>query len=211
MKQRVGLLYVHRNSTFIIILPPSDIRFWLTLASRLQTSLYFFIFCLRLYVPNIVLIISCITIKLLSQNCKKLPLLTLSCLSVCLSVCLSLSLSPSFCMEQLGSHWKDFHESRRLSIFRKSVEKIQFSLKCDRNNGYFRWRSIYIYLYHTLSVLLRMRNVSSKAVDKIKPHFIFYNFTKKNLAVFWDNVGNYCSTGQATDDNMAHARYLLGT
>jgi len=31
-------------------------------------------------------------------------------------------------MEQFGSHWADFHEITYLSIFRKSVEKIQVSL-----------------------------------------------------------------------------------
>ena len=31
----------------------------------------------------------------------------------------------SVCMEQLGPHWTDFHEIWYLTIFRKSVEKIQ--------------------------------------------------------------------------------------
>jgi hypothetical protein len=48
-------------------------------------------------------------------------------------------------MEQLGSHWTDVHEILYLSIFRKSVEKIQVSLKYDKNNGLFIWRPIYIY------------------------------------------------------------------
>jgi hypothetical protein len=48
-------------------------------------------------------------------------------------------------MEQLGSHWTDFHEILYLSILRKSTEKIQVSLKCDKNNGHFTWRSMYIY------------------------------------------------------------------
>jgi hypothetical protein len=43
----------------------------------------------------------------------------------------------SFRMEQLGSHWTDFHEILYLRIFRKYVEKIQVSLKSDKNNGYF--------------------------------------------------------------------------
>jgi len=30
-------------------------------------------------------------------------------------------------------------------VFRKSVEKIQVSLKSDKNNGYFTWRTMYIY------------------------------------------------------------------
>jgi len=43
-------------------------------------------------------------------------------LHVCLSVC----------MEQT-----DFHEIRYLSIFRKSVDKIQASLKSEKNNEFF--------------------------------------------------------------------------
>ena len=38
---------------------------------------------------------------------------------------------------QLGSHSTDFHKIWYLSIFRKSVEKIQISLKSYKNNGYF--------------------------------------------------------------------------
>jgi hypothetical protein len=38
-------------------------------------------------------------------------------------------------MEQLGSHWTDFHEIRYLSIFLQSVGKILISLKYDKNNA----------------------------------------------------------------------------
>jgi hypothetical protein len=38
-------------------------------------------------------------------------------------------------MEQLRSHWTDFHETLYLSIFRKVVNKIQAPLKSDKNNG----------------------------------------------------------------------------
>jgi hypothetical protein len=58
---------------------------------------------------------------------------------VCLSVCLYVR------VEQLGSHWTAFHEIWYLGIFRKSVEKIQVSLKSDKNKGYFTWRPICIY------------------------------------------------------------------
>jgi hypothetical protein len=51
---------------------------------------------------------------------------------------LSLSVCPTAVrMEQLGSLWTDFREILCLSIFRKSVEKIQVSLKTDKKNGYF--------------------------------------------------------------------------
>jgi hypothetical protein len=38
-------------------------------------------------------------------------------------------------VEQLGSHWTDFDEIWYLSNFQKFVEKIQVSLKSDKNNG----------------------------------------------------------------------------
>jgi hypothetical protein len=44
------------------------------------------------------------------------------------------SARPPARMEQLGSHKTDFYEIWYLSIFRKSVEKVQFRLK---NNGCF--------------------------------------------------------------------------
>jgi len=52
------------------------------------------------------------------------------------SVCLSLR--PSVRMEQLGPHWTDWHEISRLNIFQKSVENIQLSVKCDKNNVHFQ-------------------------------------------------------------------------
>jgi hypothetical protein len=57
----------------------------------------------------------------------------------------------SACMEQLGSHWKDFHEMQYLIIFLKYVEKIQVSLTYDENNEYFKWRPIYAYDHTSLS------------------------------------------------------------
>jgi hypothetical protein len=55
-----------------------------------------------------------------------------------LSVCLSVR------MEQLGPHWTNFYEIRYSNIFRKSVEKIEVSLKSVKNNGYFTWRCLYV-------------------------------------------------------------------
>jgi hypothetical protein len=53
---------------------------------------------------------------------------------------------PSVRTEHLGCRWTDFCEISYLSMFRKSVEKIQVSLKPDKNNGYSTCsRPIYIY------------------------------------------------------------------
>jgi len=40
-------------------------------------------------------------------------------------------------VEQLCSHWIDFHKIWHLSVFRKSVGKLQVSLKSDKNKRYF--------------------------------------------------------------------------
>jgi len=54
-------------------------------------------------------------------------------LSVCTTVCPSVRLSA----KKLGFHWMDFHKICYFRFFQKSVEKIQDSLKFDKNKGYF--------------------------------------------------------------------------
>ena len=49
-----------------------------------------------------------------------------------MSDCLSVRRS-SVCIEQLDSHWMDFYEILHSEVFGKSVEKIQVSLKSDKN------------------------------------------------------------------------------
>jgi hypothetical protein len=50
-------------------------------------------------------------------------------ISFVMSVCLSAR------MEQLASHWKDFHIIWYLRLSRKSAEKIQVSLRYEKENG----------------------------------------------------------------------------
>jgi hypothetical protein len=62
-----------------------------------------------------------------------------------------MSVWPSIRMEQRGSHRTDFHEIWYLDIFRKSLEKVEVSLKSDKNNGYFTWRPMYVSDHISLS------------------------------------------------------------
>jgi len=48
-----------------------------------------------------------------------------------------MSVCPSVGMEQLGFHSTDFHDILYLNILLKSLEKIEVSLKSDKNSGYF--------------------------------------------------------------------------
>jgi hypothetical protein len=65
-------------------------------------------------------------------------------------------------IKQFGCHWTSFYEILYLNIFQKSVDKIQVSLKSDKNNGYLTWRPIHI-LDPSRAVLLRIRNVSDRS------------------------------------------------
>jgi hypothetical protein len=47
-------------------------------------------------------------------------------------------------MEQLGSHWTEFHKIWNLRIFRKPLIKIQVLLESEKK-GYFTRRRMYIY------------------------------------------------------------------
>jgi len=76
---------------------------------------------------------------------------------------MSPSVRPSVCMEQLGTHWTDFHEIGYLSNFRKSVVKIQLFLKSDKNNGYLSEDQC-TFLIIFCSLILRMRIIVDKAV-----------------------------------------------
>jgi len=96
------------------------------------------------------------------------------------------------------NHWTDFHGIWYLNTLRKSVQQIQVSWKSDKNNRYFTWRPIQtFFLIISPSVLLRMRNFSSKVVGKIKIHFMSNNFYCK-LCRLWDNVEKYRIAGQDT-------------
>jgi len=76
-------------------------------------------------------------------------------------------------MEQLGSHWMDFHDILYLSIFRKSVEKIQVPLKSDKNDGALH-EDQYTLLIICRSFLFRIKNISVKSCRETRnTHFIF--------------------------------------
>jgi len=79
-------------------------------------------------------------------------------------------------------------------LFRKSVEKIQLSLKSDKNKGYLH-EDQYTFFIKSRSFLLRMRN-QTKVVEKIETHILFSVtvFYKKSCRL-WENVEKYCRAG----------------
>ena len=151
----------------------------------------------------------CFKKKLLSHNYEtvlflgafaKLQKATIRFMSVRLSVR----------MEQLGFHGADFHEIWYLRILRKSVEKVQVLSESEKNEEYFIWRPIYIFIISS-PFLRRMRNVSDKICRENQNIFVFSNFFCFKSCRLWENMEKYCRVGQATVGNMEHALCMLDT
>jgi hypothetical protein len=82
-------------------------------------------------------------------------------------------------MEQIGSHWTDFHEIWYMSIFRKSAEEIKDLAKYDDNNEYFTWRPTHIYDHSSLSSsLINVSDIVEKIEHKLHVQNIFKHIGK---------------------------------
>jgi hypothetical protein len=130
-------------------------------------------------------------------------------ISFVMSVHMSVRLSVH--MEQLGSHWTNFHEIWYLGIFRKCVQKFQIALKSDKNKGSFAWRPICTF-YVSRSFLLRMRNVSGKKSRRESQNTcLILSSIFRNSCRLWQNVEKYCGAGHITYDNMARVHCVPET
>jgi len=91
-----------------------------------------------------------------------------------------------------------------MDFFFISFEKIQFSVKCDKNNQCFTCRPIYI----NDCILLHM--FQTKVVEKIRTHLMFINYLKNHVIdeIMWKNLER---AGLAIDGKMAHAHCMLYT
>jgi hypothetical protein len=96
-----------------------------------------------------------------SHNCEK-RLLASTCLSVC-----------PVRMKILVPTGSAFMKFCYFCIFLKSVAEIQDSVRSDKKNDYFTKRPIYI-IDHISLVILRMRDVSERVLEKKKTHILFF-------------------------------------
>ena len=70
-------------------------------------------------------------------------------------------------------------------------------------------RHFWSYLAH---FFLEWEMFQTKVVEKFETHILSsVFFPSKKSCRLWDNLGKYCTAGQATDDNMAPARCMLVT
>jgi len=96
-------------------------------------------------------------------------------------------------------------------FFENPSTKIQVPLKSDKKKCTLHEDQC-TFLIISRSFLLRMRNVSDKSCrENQNIHFMFNYIFFSKIVPLWDKVEKYCTVGQATDDNMAHAHCMLYT
>jgi hypothetical protein len=83
-------------------------------------------------------------------------------------------------------------------FFRKSVPKIQVSLKYHKNSGCFTGRCFMT----SRSLLLRMRNVLAIAVEKIKTHILCSITYFRKFCLLWGNVEKYGGDIEANNNTL---------
>ena len=95
-------------------------------------------------------------------------------------------------------------------IFLSTLQDL--SQNCERRLLVSECFSVFLYVRPSHSVLLRMRYITEKRVEKIKTHFMFNTFFfNRKLCNRVNNVEKYCGVRQATNDNVQHALYMLDT
>jgi hypothetical protein len=92
------------------------------------------------------------------------------------SVCPSLCPNGTTRLQMNGFSW-----NLMFDIFQKSDDKIQVSLKSDKFNGYFTWRTTHIFLLYLAQFFLEWEMFQAKVVEKIKTFIsssFFFFFSK---------------------------------
>ena len=96
-------------------------------------------------------------------------------------------------MEQLGSHWTEFHKISYLRIFRKSVEQICiWQSDKKKGGGVLCMKTDIHFLSYLAHFFLEWEMFQTKAVEKIKTHFLcpktFYPETLAVYEIMWKNM-----------------------
>jgi hypothetical protein len=144
--------------------------------------------------------------RLLFRLVRNLWKSIVSFVMLCLSVCPSIR---PYAWNSSAPNERIFIKFYIFGYFSKICRNNSSFFNICENNGYFTWRPMYI-LIISCSVLIRMINVSDKAVEINKNTFMFNNFFFfSKSCCLWENVEKYSRAGQATDGNMAHAHYIM--
>jgi len=147
----------------------------------------------------------------------KFPKATISFIvSFCLFILLSvrLSLRPFFQLSVCP------HETTPRDAFSRCLlfhyfsnfyqECSRFIWKSDKNNVYFTWRPIHNIIYYFAQFLLEWENFQTQVFRGTQAHILLSDFFQKSYRFFY-NCLKFYRDGQATDDNVVHAHFMLDT
>jgi len=101
-----------------------------------------------------------------------------------------LSVRLSLCTEQFGSHWTNIYEIRYLSIIRKSVNNVQFSLKSHRLTGTLH-EDQYRFMIYVAHFFLEWEKFQTKVAEKIKTPILCWITFSRNCIMHekrWNNI-----------------------
>ena len=103
-------------------------------------------------------------------------------------------------MKQLSSRRTDFYIIWYLSIFRKSVQKIQVSLQSDEINWYFTWRPMYVHFCPYLAQFFlewkMFRQKKKSCRENQNTHFMFNKVLFENRVVYEIMRKNIAESGR---------------
>jgi hypothetical protein len=122
---------------------------------------------------------------------------------------LGLSVRP-FALNNSAPTVRIFMKYDTWGFFENSVSKIQVSLKCSKNNGYFTWRLMNN--YYNISLNSSNEKYFSQVLKgNIKRKFYVQIFFSRKSCRVWDNK-EICGSrpGHRWQQKTAHARCMLG-
>ena len=68
----------------------------------------------------------------------------------------------------------------------------------------------FVHFWYLAHFFLEWKNISDKSCrENQNTRFTFNNFSSFENPAVYEMWEKYCTAGQATDDNMAHAHYML--
>jgi len=105
----------------------------------------------------------------------------------------------------------DFHEIWYLPIFLGFVEKIQVSLKSEKNNSTLH-DDQHTFFITSRSILLRIKNVSDISCRENQNAYFMWNYIFFQISCpLWDNVCKYSWVWKAIYDNTTQRHCMLNT
>ena len=127
--------------------------------------------------------------------------------TICFIVCVCLSIHPTVRKEQFACRGRIFKKFYILIFLKNCQENSSFIKIWQEKQVLYLKTSRYFWSY-IAHFFLEWEMFQTEVVKEIKTHFVFNTFFRKS-SILWNNVEKYCGSGQATDDNVARAHYLL--